>query len=257
MADETVLVTGASAGIGRALAPCFAADGADLILLARRRDALDALATELAEKHGTRSRVMVADLAEAVAPEEIAATLASDGVDVDVVVNDAGFGALGPVAGVDERRQADMVQVNVMALTRLTRLFLPAMIERRRGGVLNLASTAAFQPGPNMAVYYATKAYVLSFTEALAEELKGSGVTATALCPGVTRTEFQEVAGMGDVALLKILGASPEAVARTGHRAFRAGKAVAIHGLANRLGVQSLRLSPRAVVRKVIKALQS
>ena len=257
MADETVLVTGASAGIGRALAGRFAADGADLILVARRRDALDALVAELKENHGTSCRVMVADLADPATPQTIVGELAGDGVAVDVVVNNAGFGTLGPVAELDEQRQADMVQVNAMAVTRLTRLFLPGMLERRRGGILNVASTAAFQSGPNMAVYYATKAYVLSFTEALAEELVGSGVTATALCPGVTESEFFDVAGLKGVGLSKIPMASAENVAVTGHQAFRAGKVIAIHGLSNRLGVQSLRLSPRAVVRKVVKSLQS
>ena len=254
IADETVLVTGASAGIGRVLAGRFAADGGDLILVARRRDALDSLAAELKENHGTSCRVLVADLADPATPQTIVGELASDGVAVDVVVNNAGFGTLGPVAELDEQRQADMIQVNVMALTRL---FLPGMLERRRGGILNVASTAAFQSGPNMAVYYATKAYVLSFTEALAEELVGSGVTATALCPGVTESEFFDVAGLKGVGLSKIPMASAESVAVTGHRAFRAGKVIAIHGLSNRLGVQSLRLSPRAVVRKVVKSLQS
>ena len=257
MADETILVTGASSGIGRALAERFAVDGADLILVARRQEALDGLAAELKGRHGTSCRVMVADLADPAAPQEIVGALGDDGVTVDVVVNNAGFAALRPVAELDEQRQTDMIQVNIMALTRLTRLFLPAMIERRRGGILNVASTAAFQPGPNMAVYYATKAYVLSFTEALAEELVGRGVTATALCPGVTESEFHAVSGLDGVRLGKIPMASADDVAVTGHRAFRAGKVIAIHGLSNRLGVQSLRLSPRAVVRKVVKSLQS
>jgi len=257
MAVETVLVTGASAGIGRALAERFAADGAELVLRARRRDALDALADELKDRHGTSCRVIVADLAEADAPDALVGALAMAGVAVDVLVNNAGFGAFGPVAGLDEQRQADMMQVNVMTLTRLTRLFLPGMIERGRCGVLNVASTAAFQPGPNMAVYYATKAYVLSFTEALAEELAGSGVTATALCPGFTATEFQAVADLQGVPLANLPAASAMDVAVTGHRAFRAGKITAIHGLADRLGVLSQRLAPRAWPRRMVKRLQS
>ena len=257
MADETVLVTGASSGIGLELARLFAADGCDLILVARRKEALDALAAELADGPGVKVRVLPRDLSEADAPQRIFDDLSGDGTAVDVLVNNAGFGGIGPIFAQDERRQADMVQVNVTAVTRLTRLFLPGMLERRRGGVLNVASTAAFQPGTNMAVYYATKAYVLFFTEALAEELRGTGVTATALCPGPTRTGFQAAARMEHVLVAKMAKATAAGVARTGHRAFRKGRVVAVSGLFNWLGAQSVRLAPRFMTRKITKLLQS
>ena len=257
MAEECVLVTGASSGIGLELAKLFAADGAHLVLVARRKELLERLAAELGEVSGGGVRVLPKDLRDPAAPRQIFDALSEAGVAVDVLVNDAGFGGIGRVFEQDEQRQADMIQVNVTALTRLTRLFLPAMLARRRGGVLNVASTAAFQPGPMMAVYYATKAYDLFFTEALAEELRGTGVTATALCPGPTRTGFQAVAGMERVLLMKYATGTAEGVARTGHRAFRKGKALAVPGLGNWLGAQTVRFTPRFAMRRLVKALQS
>jgi len=166
MSVETVLITGASSGIGRELAKCFAADGCRLVLLARKRHALQELADELRKAHKTQSEILPADLTEPSAPGNIFAHLQRHGTKVDVLVNNAGFGAQGQFAQLPADRQLDMLQVNITALTHLTRLLLPAMISRRHGGVLNVASTAAFQPGPGMAVYYATKAFVLSFTVA-------------------------------------------------------------------------------------------
>ena len=192
---ETVLITGASSGIGRELARQFAGDGADLVLIARSEDALRALAGELAVDYGVTAQIVPADLSRPGSPDQIVQTLAQQQTDVDVLVNNAGFGARGPVAGIGVGRQLEMVEVNVAALTRLTALLLPGMLERRRGGILNVASTAAFQPGPNHAVYYATKAYVLSFTQALAEEVRGSGVRVSCLAPGPTDTGFAAQAG--------------------------------------------------------------
>ena len=175
MTHETVLITGASAGIGWELARQFAADKSNLVLVARRRERLEELAAQLRAQRGVDVHVVPADLGRADAPQTIVDQLTRDGLAIDVLVNNAGFGALGPVATLDRKRQMEMIQVNVTALTHLTRLLLPGMIERRRGGILNVASTAGFQPGPFMAVYYATKAYVISFSEALADELAASG----------------------------------------------------------------------------------
>src|ERR1043166_4430526 len=254
---QTVLVTGASSGIGLELARCFAAEGCRLILLARRKDALEKLAAELKAAHGTESEVLPADLARPETPRVLFEHLQSTGVTVDVLVNNAGFGAQGMFAALPTERQLEILQVNVMALTHLTRLFLPGMIERPRGGVLNVASTASFQPGPGMAVYYASKACVLSLSEAIAEELDGSGVTVTALCPGPTDTEFAEAAN-ADLSARFYRAAMPaRSVAEIGHRAFRKGRAVSIAGWRNWLLANSVRFVPRALVRKVVKRLNA
>ena len=257
MSVETVLVTGASSGIGWELAKCFAADGSRMILVARKRQALEALAEELRRAQKTHSEVLPADLSEPGAPARILGHLEAHGVRVDVLVNNAGFGARGGFAQLPLQRQIEMVQVNVTALTHLTGLFLPGMIARRRGGVLNVASTAAFQPGPGMAVYYATKAYVLSFSEALAEELVGTGVTVTASCPGPTATNFGTAANMRTLGLVKKVSMSAESVARISHRAFRRGSVVAITGLRNQVPAFLVRLFPRAAVRKIAKRLNN
>ena len=183
MSVETVLITGASSGIGLELARCFAADGSRLVLLSRKGAALEELATELRKAHKIQAQVITADLALPDAPNRLLAHLQAAGLKVDVLVNNAGIGAQGRFAELPLGRQLEMLQVNITSLTHLTRLLLPGMIERRRGGILNVASTASFQPGPGMGVYYATKAYVLSFTEALAEELSGTGITVTAVVP--------------------------------------------------------------------------
>ncbi len=257
MSVETVLVTGASSGIGRELARRFAADGSRLILVARKGDALEELAAELRKAHKIQSQVFTADLALPETPARLLAHLQAAGVKVDVLVNNAGFGAHGRFAELPLQRQLDMLQVNVTALTHLTRLMLPGMIERHHGGILNVASTAAFQPGPGMAVYFATKAYVLSFTEALAEELAGTGLTVSALCPGPTATNFGAAAGGRFRPLAKRASMSAESVARAGHRAFRSGRCIAIPGLGNRLLAFSIRLFPRAAVRKITKRLNA
>ncbi len=257
MNAETVLITGASSGIGLALARCFAADGCRLVLVARKGDALETLATELRKTHKIQAQVITADLARPEAPTRLLAHLQAAGLKVDVLVNNAGFGAQGKFAELPLARQLDMLQLNITSLTHLTGLLLPGMIERRRGGVLNVASTAAFQPGPGMAVYYATKAYVLSFTEALAEELAGTGVTVTAVCPGPTATNFGRTANMRTLGLVKKISMSAEAVARQGHRGFRRGGVVVINGFRNQLPAFLVRLVPRAAVRKITKRLNN
>lgn len=256
MSRETVLVTGASSGIGEELARLFAADGAELVLVARREERLRRLAAELEGAHGVAPRIAPVDLSE---PREVIALcerLDQAGVAVDVLVNNAGFGASGAVADVDLRRQLEMVRLNVEALTALTRLLLPGMLERGRGGVLNVASVAGFQPGPFMAVYYATKAYVLSFSEALAEEVRGRGVAVTALAPGPTVTEFESRAGLEGKLLFKLGPMAAGPVARAGHRGFRRGKVLVVPGPSNKVLAFSHRLFPRSLVRWVVRKLQ-
>jgi uncharacterized protein len=251
MAAETVLVTGASSGIGWELARFFAADGSDLVLVARRQVELERLAAELSGQHGVQVYVLPADLADPAAPAALADDLATRGLSIDVLVNNAGFGAEGPFGVLPLSRQLDMVQVNVTALTQLTGLLLPPMLARRRGGVLNVGSTAGFQPGPYMAIYYATKAYVLSFTEALAEELSGTGLTATCLAPGPTSTEFFAAASMEHTRLVALGTMDARSVAQAGYRGFRAGRRLVVPGIPNKLGVLSVRFAPRRLVTKI------
>ena len=244
MTTETVLITGASAGIGWEFARQFAADKSNLVLVARRRERLEELATELRRQHGVEIRVIAADLGRADAPSAIVDQLARDGVVIDVLVNNAGFGALGPVAELDLDRQMEMVQVNVAALTHLTRLLLPGMIQRRRGGILNVASTAGFQPGPFMAVYYATKAYVISFSQALADEVAASGVTVSCLCPGPTATEFAATANMTNALMFRLHTMTAQEVVQSGYRGFRRRKLLVVPGWVNYLGAVGGPLGP-------------
>ena len=257
MATETALITGASSGIGLELARLFAADRSNLVLVARSEDKLEQLAAELRQQHGVAVAVLGKDLADPMAAQAIFEAVTAQGIAVDVLVNDAGFGLLGAVADLPLQRQLDMIQVNVAALTHLTRLFLPGMIQRRQGGILNVGSTAGFQPGPTAAVYYATKAFVLSFTEALAEELAGTGITATCLAPGPTVTGFGAVSGMDNSLLFRSGAMDATAVARRGYRGFRRGKVLVIPGVKNKLLAFSVRLAPRSFVRKLVKRLQS
>lgn len=252
---ETVLVTGASSGIGLELARCAAAEGSNLIVVARREGRLRDLATELEERYEVTARVMVHDLDDPDAPQSIVDEL--DGTQVDVVVNNAGFGARGAFAALALDEQIGMLRVNVEALTRLTRLLLPAMLERGRGGVLNVSSTAGFQPGPYMSVYYASKAYVLSLSEALAEETKDTGVTITCLAPGPTKTEFQERAGAKRAWVSQLNPASAEDVARIGWNGFRSGKVIVIPGPTNRVAATLVKLAPRSIARKATAVLNS
>ncbi|MFY9826708.1 MAG: SDR family oxidoreductase [Thermoanaerobaculia bacterium] len=258
-AGQTALVTGASGGIGLELARQFAAGGYGLVLVARSGGKLEELAGELRNRYGVAARAMAADLSRPESPAELARELEQAGVAVDVLVNNAGFGTYGPFAENDLHAVLEELQLNVVALTHLTRQLLPGMLARRRGGVLNVASTAAFQPGPLMAVYYATKAYVLSFSEALAEELRGLGLTVSALCPGPTVTGFQKRADMEGSGLfsgpIRVMDAAT--VARAGYEGFRAGRRIVIPGLVNKLVIQSLRISPRGLVTRIVRGLQA
>jgi short-subunit dehydrogenase len=249
------LITGASAGIGEALAHEFAAHGHEVVLVARREQALDALAEAIAGKGMARPTVLPADLRRDDAAQAIAAALERRGVEPDVVVNNAGFGLVGMADTLDRAEQLAMIDVNVRVLTELSLAFIDSL-ERRRGGILNVASIAAFMPGPGMAVYYASKAYVLSFSEALHRELKPKGVRVTALCPGPVPTEFQARAGMRDDALPGFLTRSAEQVASDGYRGLMHGRRVVIPGAANRAVTMALRLAPRGLLLDLIARQQ-
>jgi short-subunit dehydrogenase len=246
---KSALITGASSGLGLELARLFARDGHDLVVVARRREQLEALATRLAAEHGVAARVIAEDLADPIAPRRIFEELKDRRIDVEFLVNSAGFGALGPFAESELGRQLAMVQVNATSLMHLTHLFLPAMVARRSGRILNIGSTAGFQPGPNMSVYYATKAFVNSFTEALVYELRGTGVSATVSCPGATATEFSKVSGTAESRLFHLGATSPEFVAAHAYRAMMAGKAMSLPGWRAKLGLQMLRIGSRGSVR--------
>jgi uncharacterized protein len=252
------LVTGASAGIGEELARQLAARGHNLLLVARSGDALAQLASELERDHRIRATAILADLTDPAATQRLADRLAADGLAPDLLVNNAGFGLNDRFWSADRRRQLDMIQLNISTLTDLTHRVLPGMLQRRRGRVLNVASIAAFLPGPYQAVYFATKAYVLSFSIALNEELRGSGITVTALCPGPVKTKFADAAGFTNTKLFDGPATlSAEAVARIGLNATFAGKPVAVAGLINRLNVLGTRFLPRTLAAKIAKGMQT
>ena len=224
-ATPVTLITGASAGLGVEFARQLKARGQKLVLVARRKDRLDALAAELGN-----ARVVAIDLSEAGSTARLMADVAAAGEYVDTLINNAGFGLKGRFAELDAARQRAMIDLNVTSLTELCRAVAPGMFERGQGAILNVASTAAFQPGPNMAVYFATKAYVLSFSEALHEELKPHGIHVTALCPGPTKTEFGEVAGFSGNGAFDRLSADAESVVRAGLKGLEAKRAVVVSG---------------------------
>ncbi len=248
-ARPVALVTGASSGIGAALAREAAKDGYDLVLVARRREPMQALAAEL-NAGGADVTVISADLGQAGAAASLVQILEQRGIVVEVLINNAGVGDNGPFYKADTQRIAAMLQVNIVALTELTRLLLPAMIARRRGRIMLVASTAAFQPGPGMAVYYASKSYVLSFGQAIDYELRGTGVTVTTLCPGPTESEFAQVAHMEGVGLfnspMPIMSAAE--VAQHGFQGLKQGRRVVITGAVNKLLASSSRLSPMSML---------
>ncbi len=251
------LITGASMGIGLELARLFAKGGTDLVLVSRNEEILNELGEEFRREREIEVKVVSKDLSQANAAVEVYEELEGEGIVVDEVVNNAGFGSLGTVAKLESKVQLDMIQVNVSALTELTRLFLPSMLERKRGGILNVGSTAGFQAGPNMAVYYATKAYVLSFTEALAEEVRGTGIRVSCLAPGPTRTGFGERSGMENTRLFKMGMMSAGRVARAGYEGFRSGHLLIIPALKNKVGINLIRFLPRFLVRRLVHRLQS
>jgi short-subunit dehydrogenase len=255
-AGRTVLITGASSGIGVELARLFAANGDHLALAARREDRLKALADELSAKHGVKAEAIAADLSTPDGPKDLAIEAGRRGLVVDVLVNNAGFGLRGRFATLPFDRQLEMLQVNVTAPTALAGLYLPGMLARGRGGILNVASLAAFQAGPDMAVYYATKAYLLSFSEALFEESRRKGVTVTALCPGPVPTEFGDVADLQGTRLFRTGVVSAADVAKAGFEGFQARKAIVIPGALPKLSAFGTRFLSRGLLRRVAGALQ-
>jgi short-subunit dehydrogenase len=251
------VITGASSGIGAELARVFAKRGYALFLVARREEKLQDLARELSAAHGTKVETMGLDLEVPTAPAALCDALAERGIKVHTLVNNAGFGLRGRFSTLPYERQLAMIELNVTALTRLSRLMLPGMIERRWGGILNVASTAAFQAGPNMAVYYATKAFVLSLSEALHEEVRPHNVVVTALCPGPTETEFAATADLEHSKLFQMGAMSAAEVARQGVDGYEAGKAVVVPGATNRIGSVGAQLLPRWMTRRLAGRLQA
>ena len=254
--SKTALITGASGGIGYELALLFGRNGYDCILVARSEDKLKELAARLENEHRVKTLVIARDLSRPSAVAEIYEEVTAASMPVDALVNNAGFPVFGLFVETDPQAELEMLQVNVVALTAFTKLFLGGMVERRAGRILNLASTAAFLPGPLMAVYYASKAYVLSFSQALANELRGTGVTVTALCPGPTRTGFQKRGVMEDSGLVQGQIADAASVALAGYRGLMAGKTIVIPGFSNKLIPWVARLSPRGMVTRVVRRTQ-
>ena len=249
-----VLITGASSGIGRELSRVFASHGWDLVIVARRREQLTEIADLCRAQHGSTVRCIARDLTEANAARELYDEITHAGTPVEVLVNNAGVAENGAFAEIPLERHERLVQLNVAVPTSLTRLFVPPMIRRHRGRVLNVASIASFQPDPALASYAASKAYVLSLSEALCEELRGTGVTVTALCPGLTRTEMVDRAQRENPAsewLPEFLVGDARSVAREGYDACMRGRAVVAPGLPNLLGTTLVRMYPRWLVRRV------
>jgi short-subunit dehydrogenase len=252
---KTALVTGASSGIGNELVKIFAREGYNVVLVARNQGALETLAKELQTKHSISAVVVPADLSDRSTPGQIREELAKESVPVDYLVNNAGFQVRGLFQEADLKMQLSMMQVNMIALVNLTRLFIDDMVKKGDGGILNLASTAAFLPGPLMAVYYATKAFVLSFSQALADELRDTGVKVTALCPGPTRTEFASHFGTENSRLFKGAVMDPETVALAGFEGLIKGKRVVVPGIRNRTLTTVTRLIPSRFLIPTVRKL--
>jgi uncharacterized protein len=256
---KTALVTGASSGIGYEISRLLATDGYDLVLVARDRQRLEEAAERIRKSQAAVSiKVIPKDLSDRSAVDEIVQDLRRESIEIHVLINNAGYAMYGPFVENVLDDELDMMRVNMESLTQLTKRLVPDMIEKREGRIMNVASTAAFAPGPFMAVYYATKAYVLSFSEALSEELRGTGVSVTALCPGATETGFQKRARVEKTLLFrpwKVM--DPETVARIGYRGMMKGKAVVIPGWLNKWMVHSIRFGPRSSLRRISRFLQN
>jgi short-subunit dehydrogenase len=248
---KVALVTGASAGLGVEFARQLSKRGHQLVLAARRQERLKELTREIGN-----ARAVAIDLSKSNSAAKLMADLEANGETVDLLVNNAGFGLIGRFADLDAKRERQMIDLNVGTLSDLCRAVAPAMIKRRSGGIINVASTAAFQPGPRMAVYFATKAFVLSLTEALHEELKPDGVKVTCLCPGPTRTEFGEVAGFDGNGMFDRIAMESREVVEAGLDGLDKNKAIVIPGFVNRIGATSTRFAPRSVVRKIAGAIK-
>lgn len=257
-AGQTALVTGASAGIGVDLADCFARDGYDVILTARSGEALREVAGRLAKQHGVAATPIANDLGVFGGGRKLMEAVKEKGLTVDVLVNNAGYGHAGALTSGPLETQLGMIDLNVRALVELTHLLWDGMVARRRGGVLNVASTAAFQPGPLMAVYYASKAFVLSFSEALWEEARGTGLKVSCLCPGPTVSRFRERAGTGKTRLASASAAMPSMpVAEQGYRGWQANKRVVVTGARNRVVAELAQVLPRRMVLRMVRYIQT
>lgn len=256
--NRYALITGASSGIGLELACIFARDRYNLVLVARNQQKLAQVADKLKQEFGVTVKIIAIDLALPTSPTEILQAVQQEAIAIDILVNNAGFATYGLFSETDVATELQMLQVNVVALTHLTKLFVREMVKRKAGKVLNIASTAAFQPGPLMAVYYASKAYVLSFSEALANELQDFGITVTALCPGPTASGFQKRAHMEKSKLVsnqKIMDAAT--VAQAGYRGLMQNQTVVVPGLKNQILAASVRFMPRNVVTNIVRNMQS
>lgn len=251
----SAFITGASGGIGYEFARLIAADQIDLVLVARNHDKLQRIKTELENTYKIRVDILPKDLSQPNAAREVYEVVKN--MDIEMLINNAGFGEFGEFIHTPWLKESQMIQLNITTLTQFTKLFLPQMVARKGGFIMNVASTAAFQPGPLMAVYYATKAYVLSFTEAIAEEVKDSGVKITALCPGPTESGFQSTAHMEDSKLVKNKKMpSAQEVAQYGYESLKRGKVVAVHGLQNKILANSVKFFPRNLVSSMVKKMQ-
>lgn len=257
MKNKYTLITGATSGIGYELAKLFAKDKNDLIIVARDAGRLNEVKAELEQISSIRVHSVEADLKLEASVEKIIKFVDENNLTVENLVNNAGFGSFGHFHEVDTEKDLDMIKVNIYALTRLTKSFLPKIIELGKGGVLNVASTAAFAPGPKMSVYYATKAYVLSLTEALGEELKGTNIKITALCPGPVKTNFQSRAEVLKSEKAKKYMMDAKTVAYIGYKDYFKGKLIVIPGLKNKFMIQALRIAPRSVIRKIIRSVNT
>jgi uncharacterized protein len=254
--SPAIVITGASGGIGEALAYQFAREKSAMLLVARSKDGLERVARGALAKGAAQVEILPLDLARVDAIDQLEARLVALGLYVETLVNNAGYGIKGAFADMDEAAEIGMVELNIRALTALCRRFLPGMIARGKGGIVNLASTAAFAPGPLMAVYYASKSYVLSFSRALGNEVAGKGVTITAICPGVTATGFQERASLENARVTRLMPSmTAEQVAAIGYRGYRAGKNVVVTGTMNRLMAVSSRFAPTALLLAVTRHL--
>jgi len=252
--SQTALITGASSGIGLELAKLFAQDKYDLVLVARNEEKLNELAKDLESKYQIKTKVLVFDLTKDDSPQLIFAELQKEKIEIDVLINNAGFGTYGDFKDNNLTTELEMIKLNISSLVEMTKLFLEPMIVRKSGKIMQVASTAAFQPGPHMAVYYATKSFVLHFSEAVAEEIKNTNVNITTLCPGPTTTNFQKVSNIEFPESLKVMSA--EEVAKIGYKALQKNKSsVVITGLRNKLFAFSVRFLPRKLVTKIVASL--
>lgn len=249
---KTALITGASSGLGLELTKLFAHDRYNLVVVARDKKRLDALAGDLKQQYGVETKVIAKDLTAPHAAQEIFIALQQEGIQLDALVNNAGFNEYGRLVDTDFQKELQIIQLNIVSYTELVKLFLPGMIKKGAGRILNLGSVGSFAPCPNDAVYCAAKAYVLSFSEAIAEELRGTGVTVTTLCPGATATEFSERAGIENVRAFqyKSLVMDARQVARIGYNAMLKGRTLVVAGMLNKATITGLRLTPRCIVRK-------